>query len=106
MADPSDIKQNSPGAAGYETLGIQLGKIRRSRRVRQQELAAKLGIAGSNLSRIEHGADFRVSTLLDLARALRLEPVLVPKEHVPAVRAIVGAAAAQDDALPERGRFT
>ena len=106
MTQSSDIKQNPPQEARHETLGIQLGKIRRSRRVSQHGLAAKLGIAGSNLSRIEHGADFRVSTLLDLARALRLEPILVPKEHVLAVRALVGAAAAQHDAPPERGRFT
>jgi transcriptional regulator with XRE-family HTH domain len=105
MAEPSDIKQKHPEEASRETLGTQLGKIRRSRRVSQHELAAKLGIAGPNLSRIEHGADFRVSTLLDLARALRLEPVLVPKEHVPAVRAIIDAEAAHD-APPERGRFT
>ena len=106
MAETSHRKQNSPSKAGRETLGTQLGQIRRSRRVSQQELALKLGIAGSNLSRIEHGADFRVSTLLDLARALRLEPVLVPKEYVPAVRAIIDSAAAQHDAPPERGRFT
>ena len=31
-------------------------------------------------------SDFRVSTLLDIARELRLEPVLVPKPNVPAVR--------------------
>ncbi|MDQ6926011.1 MAG: helix-turn-helix domain-containing protein [Candidatus Eremiobacteraeota bacterium] len=106
MAESSDRKHNSSEKSRHETLGIQLGTIRRSRRVSQYELAAKLGIAGSNLSRIEHGADFRVSTLLDLARALRLEPILVPKEHVPAVRAIIDASAAQHDASPERGRFT
>ena len=105
MAKRSDIKQNTGPGADHETLGVELGKIRRSRNVGQQALAAKLGISGPNLSRIEHGADFRVSTLLDLARALKLEPILVPKEHVPAVRAIVGAGA-EDDAPPERGRFT
>ncbi|HEV2642882.1 MAG TPA: helix-turn-helix transcriptional regulator [Candidatus Elarobacter sp.] len=106
MAKRSDIKQTLGLGADHETLGIELGKIRRSRSVGQQALAAKLGISGPNLSRIEHGADFRVSTLLDLARALKLEPILVPKEHVPAVRAIVGATGADDDAPPERGRFT
>ncbi|HYW55209.1 MAG TPA: helix-turn-helix transcriptional regulator [Dongiaceae bacterium] len=105
MGGSSDIKQESVDP-GYETLGVQLGKIRRSRMVGQRELAAKLDIAPSNLSRIEHGADLRLSTLLDIARALRLEPVLVPKEHLPAVRAIIGAAAAHHDEPPERGRFT
>ncbi len=106
MTRASDIRQNSADGNEHETLGTQLGKIRRSRSVGQQALAAKLGISGPNLSRIEHGADFRVSTLLDLARALKLEPILVPKEHVPAVRAILGATGTEDDAPPERGRFT
>jgi HTH-type transcriptional regulator / antitoxin HipB len=106
VAKASDIKQNLAASARPETLGTQLGKIRRSRSVGQQALAAKLGISGPNLSRIEHGADFRVSTLLDLARALKLEPILVPKEHVPAVRAILGTTGTEDNAPPERGRFT
>ena len=106
MTGSSDIKQGSEKRPGRETLGILLGQIRRSQKVSQHALAAKLGVAVSNLSRIEHGADFRVSTLLDLARALRIEPILVPKEHVPAVRAVIDAAAAQHDAPPERGRFT
>jgi len=55
----------------------------------------------SNLSRIEHGADFRVSTLLDIARQLQLEPLLVPKEMVPAVRAVLSNAEYEE----EPGRF-
>jgi transcriptional regulator with XRE-family HTH domain len=106
VAKPSAIRQNEIAGADRETLGTQLGKIRSLRSVRQHELAGKLGISGPNLSRIEHGADFRVSTLVELARALKLEPILVPKEHVPAVRAIVDATGARDDAPPERGRFT
>ena len=59
-------------------------------------------MSAANLSRIEHGADFRVSTLLELARELKLEPILVPKELVPAVRAVMH----DDRGAPERGRFT
>jgi HTH-type transcriptional regulator/antitoxin HipB len=104
MARDPEIKQEP--RADRPTLGTELGNIRRSKNIRQHELATRLKISGPNLSRIEHGADFRVSTLLDLARAMRLEPILVPKEHVPAVRAIISMTGTDDDARPERGRFT
>jgi len=62
-------------------------------------------MSAANLSRIEHGADFRVSTLLEIARALQFEPVLVPKRVLAAVRDL--ADPAPDDGVPvQRGRFT
>jgi hypothetical protein len=66
-------------------------------------------MSGANLSRIEHGADLRVSTLLEVARALQLEPLLVPKEYLPAVRALLDDLAQRslpNEAAAERGRFT
>ncbi len=72
----------------------------------QAELARRLGVSGANLSRIERGADLRVSTLIDVARALQLEPMLVPKRSAPAVRALLDEAEHPADAAPERGRFT
>jgi HTH-type transcriptional regulator/antitoxin HipB len=89
-----------------EPLGALLARTRRERGLSQVELAGRLGMSGPHLSRIEHGADLRVSTLLDIARELRLEPVLVPKQHLAAVRALL-AADAREEALerPERGRF-
>jgi DNA-binding Xre family transcriptional regulator len=47
-----------------------------------------LKFSAANLSRIENGKDLRVSTLLDIARTLGLEPMLVPKMYVPSVRAL------------------
>lgn len=84
-----------------EGLGPALGRLRRERGIAQAALARRLGMSAANLSRIEHGADFRVSTLLDLARELRLEPVLVPRPVLPAVRALLDP----DEMAPERGRF-
>lgn len=81
-------------AAARERLGIS-----------QSELARRLGVSGANLSRIEHGADLRVSTLVDVARALQLEPMLVPKSAVPSVRALLDDIG-RTTAEPERGRFT
>lgn len=78
-----------------------LRRRRHERKLTLAGLAQQLGMSISNLSRIEHGADFRVSTLLDIARQLKLEPLLVPKEMVPAVRAVLSNAEHED----EPGRF-
>lgn len=60
----------------------------------QRALSARLGIPQSRLSRIETGAiDVRTSTLLDLSRALGLEPMLVPRRLVPAVARLTADAA-------------
>jgi transcriptional regulator with XRE-family HTH domain len=89
-----------------DSLGSLLARVRRERGLSQSELARRLGMSAPHLSRIEHGADLRVSTLLDLARELKLEPVLVPKHHLATVRALLAAEAAEEaPERPERGRF-
>ncbi|HEY6233746.1 MAG TPA: helix-turn-helix transcriptional regulator [Candidatus Elarobacter sp.] len=97
------MKQGSNDGDG---LGELLAHRRRERRIAQSDLARKLGMSAANLSRIEHGSDFRVSTLLEIARALKLEPVLVPKPNVPLVLAIIRDSERPDDEPVERGRFT
>jgi transcriptional regulator with XRE-family HTH domain len=87
-------------------LGELLARRRRERRIAQSDLARKLGMSAANLSRIEHGSDFRVSTLLEIARALKLEPVLVPKPNLPLVTAIIRDSEHPGDDVAERGRFT
>ncbi len=71
----------------------------------QSELARRLDVSAANLSRIEHGADLRVSTLLEISRELQFEPMLIPKHLVPAVRAILEESKDGEEG-PERGRFT
>ena len=98
---------HSPWRLGGETpVGRILAATRERLGLSQSVLARQLGVSGANLSRIEHGADLRVSTLLEIARALKLEPMLVPKENVPSVRALLDDLARPQDATPERGRFT
>jgi len=47
----------------------------------------------AQISKIENAAvDMQASTLIELARALDLEVMLVPRKQVPAVKSIVGAA--------------
>jgi HTH-type transcriptional regulator / antitoxin HipB len=86
-------------------LGRILAEARERAGLSQTELARRLNVSGANLSRIEHGSDLRVSTLLEIARALQLEPLLVPKNLVPAVRAMLEEPSNGHE-QPERGRFT
>lgn len=91
---------------GETSVGRILAAARERLGLSQGELARRLAVSGANLSRIEHGADLRVSTLVDIARALQLEPMLVPKENVPSVRALLNDLQRPHDTEPERGRFT
>jgi transcriptional regulator with XRE-family HTH domain len=88
-----------------EPVGRLLAAARERLGLSQSALARRLGVSAANLSRIEHGADLRVSTLLELARALQLEPMLVPKESVPPVRALLDDLHRAQGETPERGRF-
>jgi transcriptional regulator with XRE-family HTH domain len=67
----------------------------------QRDLSARIGVPQSHLSKIESGAtDLRLSSLVELARALDYELVLVPRKLLPAVEAIASnaASALSDDA--------
>ncbi|MCK1624660.1 helix-turn-helix transcriptional regulator [Bradyrhizobium sp. 160] len=67
----------------------------------QRDLSARIGVPQSHISKIESGgADLRLSSLVELARALDHEVVLVPRKLLPAVEAIVrnASSALSDDA--------
>ncbi len=73
-------------------------QLRQSREVKgltQSDMGARIGQPQSAVSRIERGGDLRVSTLLEMARVLEMEPVLVPKQLIPAVQALLGHASGQ-----------
>lgn len=56
----------------------------------QAKLGRLLGLPQSHISRVESGqVDLRTSSLLDLARGLDMEVVLVPRQLVPAVRQLI-----------------
>lgn len=59
----------------------------------QRDLSARIGVPQSHISKIESGAtDLRLSSLVEFARSLDYELVLVPRKQVPAVEAIVSSA--------------
>jgi transcriptional regulator with XRE-family HTH domain len=71
-------------------IAQSLRAAREKKGMSQRALSALTGVPQGHISRIEAGAvDIRLSSLIELARALDLEPMLVPRRLVPAVRTIV-----------------
>lgn len=97
---------------GLAQFAKALQGARKDKRLSQRDLSEKLGMPQSHLSKIESGAvDLRTSSLIDLARALDLDVVLVPRRSLAAVEAITGAnmhggywTSAVDDASPAIGK--
>ena len=89
-----------------EHLAAALKNARRAKGLSQRALGKMAAVPQSHVSKIENGAvDLRVSSLAELARALDLELMLVPRKTVPAVRSITRGGAgrpfpADDSARP------
>lgn len=65
-------------------------EARKRKGLSQRALADLAGVPQSHISKIESGAvDLRLSSLIELSRALGLELELVPRSAVPAVQSIV-----------------
>lgn len=76
-----------------EAVIAALKSARQNSGLSQRDLSAKAGVPQSHISKIEGGgADIRLSSLIELARALELELVLVPRHLVPAVEGVLRAA--------------
>jgi len=76
----------NPDSPLLETLRTQ----RHLHGLSQSELGALLKMPQSHIARIETGtADVRLSTLTQIARALDLEPMLIPKHLAPTVRNMI-----------------
>jgi transcriptional regulator with XRE-family HTH domain len=66
-----------------------LRTARLTQQMSQQELAARLGLGQRQISDLERGAvDARLSTIQNVARALDLELMLVPRHLISAVEAL------------------
>jgi len=80
-------------------LGGIIRLARLQKRLSQIQLAKQLGMTQATISRAENGLDLRLSTLVDIARALDLEPLLAPRSLVPAIESLVGGGRARRNAL-------
>lgn len=78
-------------------LGQTLKRAREQRKQTQHELASHSSFQQAQIARAETGADIRVSTLIELARALGLELKLLPQALVPAIDALLRNESSQDE---------
>jgi len=78
-------------------------RLERNRKgMSQVELAERLKMPQSQIARIETGErDIRLSTLAQIARALGLEPMLVPKRLTPAIRYMIEAPEQRTSSRPK-----
>jgi len=83
-----------------------LRAARHAKGLSQRALSEQTGIPQGRLSLIESGAvDLRVSTLLQIARSLDLDVMLVPRRAVPLVRAMTRAVEHEAEGTTEQRRL-
>lgn len=81
-----------------EDLRKRLKEARRKRRWGQRKLAAQVGLAQPHISSIESGEIVpRFDTLVEIARVLDLDLLLVPRSLVPAVQSLIRASDEPDE---------
>jgi HTH-type transcriptional regulator / antitoxin HipB len=80
-----------------QPLMTAVAKARRNQKLSQADAGKKSGVGQAHWSRIENGTiDVRLSSMIDITRALGYELMLIPKELVPAVKAILQSSLTQD----------
>jgi transcriptional regulator with XRE-family HTH domain len=80
--------------SGADHIATILRDARHKKNLSQRDLSGVSGVPQGHISKIEKGAvDLRLSSLVELARALDLELALVPRSAVPAVQSIIRSAA-------------
>lgn len=79
-------------SAGIEELAASLREARIAKALTQKALGQRVGLPQSHISKIEKGAvDLKLSSLVEIARALGLEITLVPRKALPAVEGALRA---------------
>jgi transcriptional regulator with XRE-family HTH domain len=73
----------------FDKAGRTLKAAREKAGLSQLDVGRKMGGDQAHVSRIEAGADVRISTLANAARVLGYEVMLVPMPLVPVVEALV-----------------
>ncbi|MEP9404636.1 helix-turn-helix transcriptional regulator [Sphingomonas sp. VNH70] len=79
-------------SAGIEEIAAGVREARIAKALTQKELGQRVGLPQSHISKIEKGTvDLKLSSLVEIARALDLELTLVPRKALPAVEGAVRA---------------
>jgi HTH-type transcriptional regulator/antitoxin HipB len=88
-------------AIDYLTQALKTA--RRHKKLSQRALSDKVKIPQAQISKIENSSvDLKVSTLINLARALDMEVVLVPRKDMSAVSAVMAATKQQGGDIPSQ----
>ncbi len=72
-------------------LRKQMRDRRKQLGLKQHDMATRIGMAQQQYQRVEAGHDARFSTMQRIADGLKLEFLLVPKEHLADVQATLSA---------------
>jgi transcriptional regulator with XRE-family HTH domain len=71
---------------GVEEIAASVREARIAKALTQKELGQRVGLPQSHISKIEKGTvDLKLSSLVEIARALDFEITLVPRKALPAV---------------------
>jgi len=81
--------QRNTSMSGYSPILEALRQTRKAKGISQKVLAAKVGVNAAHISRIETGRlNPTLATLTEIARALEMEIMLVPRKFIPAVKGL------------------
>ena len=76
-----------------------LKEIRKKKGLSQSELGTSVGLPQSHISHIESGnVDIRMSSLIEIGRCLDVELMLVPRDLVPSIQALLSGESSQQPA--------
>src|SRR4051812_17426712 len=86
------------------TLAGPLKCLRTKAGLSQRALAARLGVHQPQIAKVEAGDDMLVSRLMDMARELGCELMLVPKQHIAETDARIRCADMEQKTRPASDR--
>ena len=76
---PADRQACIKSKANVLSQSIELAKLRRTKNLKQTELASLMGVSQANISKVESGKDIQLSTLQNYVSALGGEISIVVK---------------------------
>ena len=76
---PAERQQRVKNKAQVLSQSIELAKLRKTKQLKQTELAALMGVSQASISKVESGKDIQLSTLQNYVRALGGEVSIIAK---------------------------
>ena len=76
---PADRQQAINNKSKVLSQSIELAKLRKTKQLKQTELAAMMGVSQASISKVESGKDIQLSTLQNYVRALGGEVSIIAK---------------------------